>query len=72
MDREVRELRRALQDAAIRLEILTGRMRACHEETGKHELLEEAEDFAKQAKDSLIKFDTEWGKKNGLAHIRRP
>jgi hypothetical protein len=43
-------LREALRLAAIRLEILTGRMRACHEETGNHELIEEAEMFVEEAK----------------------
>ena len=40
----------SLKTASIRLEILTGRMRGCHEETGKHELLDEAEMFCEEAR----------------------
>ena len=47
--RTIEQLREALKAAAIRLGILTGRMRSCHQETGKHELLEEAEDFEREA-----------------------
>lgn len=46
-------LTRAMELAAVRLEILTSRMRACHEETGKHELLEEAEAFCREARAAL-------------------
>ena len=46
-------LEAALRLAATRLEILTGRMRGCHEETGKHELLDEAEAFCDEARKAL-------------------
>lgn len=39
----------ALKLCKVRLEILTGRMRGCHEETGKHELLDEAQMFCDEA-----------------------
>ncbi len=44
------ELVRALELAGIRLGILTARMRACHEETGMHALLDEAEMFCAEAR----------------------
>ena len=43
----------AMKLMSVRLEILTGRMRACHEETGRHELMAEAEAFVSEAKESL-------------------
>lgn len=53
-EREARErMEKALGLAAVRLEILTGRMRACHEETGQHELLDEAEAFCREARTAL-------------------
>lgn len=42
-----------------RMEILTGRMRACHEETGKHELLSEAEAFCEEAKIMIAAYKPE-------------
>lgn len=39
---------------ATRLQILTGRMRACREETGRHDLLPEAEAFVEEA-DAVVK-----------------
>lgn len=50
---EVRRLRDALIRASVHLEILTGRMRACHEETGNHELLDEAEAFCAETRKAL-------------------
>ena len=47
------ELEGALKLAAVRLEILTGRARACHEVTGMHELMDEAEMFCQEAKQAL-------------------
>ncbi len=47
---------KGLEVAATRLQILTDRMRGCHEETGKHELLDEAQAFADEAKAALAKF----------------
>lgn len=46
-------LRGALKRASIHLSILTGRMRACHEETKRHELIEEAEGFCAEAVEAL-------------------
>jgi len=43
----------ALELAATRLEILTDRMRGCHEITGRHELLSEAEAFCTEARAAL-------------------
>jgi hypothetical protein len=57
LTKRVAELENALKTAAIRMEILTGRMRGCHEETGKHELLDEAEAFCKEAREVL---GTQW------------
>lgn len=51
-------LEKALRLAATRLEILTGRMRACREETGQHELLSEAEAFCAEALEALPPADT--------------
>ena len=51
--KENKRLWGALWLAGIRLEILTGRIRACHEETGAHELLDEAEMFCYEAKQAL-------------------
>lgn len=48
-----RVLEEALRLAAVRLEILTSRMRGCHEETGKHALLGEAEMFCQEARAAL-------------------
>lgn len=55
VDLEARKakLEYALELAATRLEILTGRMRACHAETGRHQLLDEAELFSAEAKAAL-------------------
>jgi hypothetical protein len=53
IDLENRRLRRALETAAIRFDICAGRMRACHEETGNHELLAEVEMFAEEAREAL-------------------
>jgi hypothetical protein len=50
---EIERLREALRRAATHLEILTGRMRGCHEETGNHCLLEEAEWFCEEARAAL-------------------
>lgn len=50
---KVRVLREALWKAAVRLEILTGRMRGCHAETGRHELMDEAEMFCAEARAAL-------------------
>lgn len=50
---EIERLREALSAAAVRLELLTDRMRGCHEATGKHELLDEAEAFATEAREAL-------------------
>ena len=52
MAAELLTTRKALALAATRMEILAGRMRACHEETGKHELLPEAEAFVREAKEA--------------------
>lgn len=43
----------ALRSAAVRLEILTSQMRACREETGSHNLIEDAERFAEEAQAAL-------------------
>lgn len=43
----------ALKLSAVRLEILTGRLKACNEETGKHELIDEAESFCIEAREAL-------------------
>lgn len=56
VDARLRHLERELEHAAVRLEILTGRMRACHEETGNHGLLDEAEMFCKEAR-AALEFD---------------
>jgi hypothetical protein len=56
---ETARLRDALRLAAVRLEILTDRMRACHEETGKHELLDEAESFCAEARAALSPTEQE-------------
>lgn len=53
LKRENAALREAQRLAAIRLGILTGRMRACHAETGRHELLDEAEMFEQEARAAL-------------------
>lgn len=54
-DAEIREAKlvAGLKEAATRMEILTARMRGCHEETGKHELLCEADMFCKGARSVL-------------------
>ncbi len=49
------EMLAALKLAAIRLEILTARMRGCHEVTGQHELLGEAEAFYVEAHTVIAK-----------------
>ena len=50
---EAERLRRALELAAIRLEVCAGRMRGCHAETGQHGLLDEVETFVREARESL-------------------
>lgn len=57
-----KRLREALQLAAFRLEIAAGRMRACHEETGKHELLDEIELFVTEARESVERDLDVWEK----------
>lgn len=57
------DLRLALWYAAVRLEILTGRARACHEETGRHELLDEAESFCEEARAALGGWCPPWSDK---------
>jgi hypothetical protein len=57
---EVERLRRELELAAVRLEILTGRMRGCHEETGRHELIEEAEAFCVETRAALAARKARW------------
>ncbi len=49
----ISELESAMKLAAIRMEILVDRMRGCHEETGKHQLLDEAQMFVDEAKAAL-------------------
>lgn len=49
------ELLAALELAAVRLEILTARLRGCHEETGRHQLLPEAEAFCLEARTTIAK-----------------
>lgn len=49
----VKRYRVALELAAIRLQIMEGRARGCHEETGNHELMEEAEMFTAEAREAL-------------------
>jgi hypothetical protein len=51
--RRVRELSEALRLAGIRLQIAADRMRACHEDTGQHELLSEIDSFAQEAREAL-------------------
>lgn len=51
---ETKRLRDALTLAATRLEILTGRMRGCHETTGNHELLDEAVMFCEAARRAAL------------------
>lgn len=46
-------LRNALRLAATRLDICLGRMRACHEKTGNHQLVDEVEMFVQQAQEAL-------------------
>lgn len=53
------KLKADLKVAAIRLEILTGRMRACHQTTGEHALLFEAEMFVLEAKAALAEGEGE-------------
>lgn len=53
----VRVMRDGLKLSSIRLEILTGRMRGCNEETGKHELLDEAVAFCEESKEDLSTVD---------------
>lgn len=50
-----KDLCEALRIVTIRLEICLGRMRRCHEETGKHELLDEVEMFVDEAKKTFKK-----------------
>lgn len=47
---EAARLRAALEVAAVRFGICAGRMRACHSETGNHELLDEVEMFASETR----------------------
>src|SRR3990170_4684699 len=53
MQERIKALEHGLRLAAIRLEILTGRARACHEVTGQHELIGEAEIFCQEARQAL-------------------
>ena len=50
---EIERLREGLKLAALRLRLLTDRMHGCHAETGKHELLDEAEAFCVEARAAL-------------------
>ncbi len=52
MAAELLTARKGLTLAATRMEILTDRMRAFHEETGNHALLPEAEAFVQEAKEA--------------------
>lgn len=54
IDLENRRLRKALDLAATRLGICLGRMRACHEQTRMHALLDEVEMFVDEARASLV------------------
>lgn len=42
-----------VEQMSIRLEILTARMRGCHEDTGHHVLLGEAEAFVAEGKETV-------------------
>ncbi len=54
MQERIKKLEKALGLAATRLEILTGRMRACHVNTGAHTLsLDEGTMFIREAKEAL-------------------
>lgn len=53
---ENKRLRETLQMAGIRLGILVGRMQACHEDTGNHELMDEAVMFWTEARDATEKM----------------
>ena len=53
---EAARLREALEVAAVRFGICAGRMRACHSETGNHELLDEVEAFDVDAR-ALLAVD---------------
>lgn len=46
-----------LRLAAVRLGILAARMRACHSETGRHELLHEADDFEAEARELIAEVE---------------
>lgn len=48
----------ALRVASIRLEILTGRMRSCREETGQHDLIDEAEMFVEEAVKAVARLES--------------
>ena len=52
---EAARLREALEVAAVRFGICAGRMRACHSETGNHELLDEVEMFASETRAILAR-----------------
>jgi len=43
--------------AIIRMEILVGRLRACHEDTGNHELIGESEAFASEGKEAIAQVE---------------
>lgn len=49
----VAALELSMRLAATRMDILVGRMRGCHEMTGMHELLDEAEMFVQEARAAL-------------------
>lgn len=51
--RQLLEPEAALDLAAIRLGICAGRMRACREDTGQHELIDEIEAFEREARQAL-------------------
>lgn len=59
--REYHRLRKEAKTMATRLQILTGRMRACNEESGKHELIDEAQAFCDEAQEALEAIEKEMG-----------
>lgn len=60
MQERIKELERALSLAATRLEILTGRMKACHVNTGAHSLsVDEGVIFSREARAVLKEVDSE-------------
>lgn len=54
---KLEKMKAALELAATRLEILTGRMRACREETGAHALLDEAVAFCEETREACARVD---------------